>query len=316
LIELVTLGETMAAFTPASSGPLRYVSDYHMRIAGAESNLAIGIQKLGHSAGWISKLGDDEFGHFILNSIRAEGVDTSQVIFDSRHRSGIMFKETNFNSETKVSYYRDNSAASCISASELDSSYVADAQILHLTGITPVLSSSCLEAVIKSIDIAKQNNRLVSFDPNIRLKLWNGTDYSDIITEILFRSDIISCGVGEADLLFQTRDVNEIFKMIFGKGEAKFVAIKDGANGAWVGTKDVVYNIPPTKWNRVDAVGAGDAFNAGFITGILEGLPIETCGKMGNIMGGLAIQTFGDIEALPTREELNNYLNNTQIIYR
>jgi 2-dehydro-3-deoxygluconokinase len=227
-----------------------------------------------------------------------------------------MFKETDFNNDTKVYYYRDNSAASFISASELDSSYIANAQILHLTGITPILSESCHEAVIKAVDIAKQNNRLVSFDPNIRLKLWSGNDYSTIIKDIFDRCDIISCGVGEAEVLFKTCDVNDIFKIIFGRGEAKFVAIKDGSNGAWVGTKDAIYNIPPTKWKRVDSVGAGDAFNAGFIAGILEGLPVETCGKMGNIMGGLATQTLGDIEGLPTKEEMNNYLNNTRVVFR
>ena len=89
--EIITIGETMAAFTPESTGFLRYVSNYRMRIAGAESNLAIGVCKLGHSAGWVSSLGKDEFGEFVRNSIRAEGVDTSRVVFDPEHRTGIMF---------------------------------------------------------------------------------------------------------------------------------------------------------------------------------------------------------------------------------
>ena len=90
--QIVTVGETMAAFTPGSTGFLRYVKNYEMRIAGAESNLAIGVSKLGHSAGWISCLGKDEFGEFVQNSIRAEGVDTSRVVFDPEYRTGIMFK--------------------------------------------------------------------------------------------------------------------------------------------------------------------------------------------------------------------------------
>ena len=110
--QIVTVGETMAAFTPGSTGFLRYVKNYEMRIAGAESNLAIGVSKLGHSAGWISCLGKDEFGEFVQNSIRAEGVDTSRVVFDPEYRTGIMFKQVRNASETSVFYYRENSAAS------------------------------------------------------------------------------------------------------------------------------------------------------------------------------------------------------------
>ena len=100
--QIVTVGETMAAFTPGSTGFLRYVKNYEMRIAGAESNLAIGVSKLGHSAGWISCLGRDEFGEFVRNSIRAEGVDTSRVVFDPEYRTGIMFKQVRNASETSV----------------------------------------------------------------------------------------------------------------------------------------------------------------------------------------------------------------------
>jgi 2-dehydro-3-deoxygluconokinase len=315
LNEIVTFGESMAVFTPLSKEPLRYVKDFRMRLGGAESNFAIGICKLGHSAGWFGRLSNDEFGRFILNSIRAEGVDTSRVIFDDTYRSGIMFKELNLDDDTKIYYYRENSAASHMCPDDLDKDYIAGAQLLHLTGITPVLSESCHETVLEAVKIAKSSNRLVSFDPNIRHKLWNDINYLNTITEILCQADIVSCGLDEAELLFKTRDINRVFETIFGKG-ARFAAVKNGADGAWVGTKDKICEVAPTRWKRVDSVGAGDAFDAGFIAGILEGLPIETCGKMGNIMGGLATQTTGDTEALPTREEMYGYLNNTQTFLR
>ena len=143
----VTVGETMAAFTPGSTGFLRYVKNYEMRIAGAESNLAIGVSKLGHSAGWISCLGKDEFGEFVQNSIRAEGVDTSRVVFDPEYRTGIMFKQVRNASETSVFYYRENSAASHMRPQLLDEGYLAQADVIHLTGITPVLGDSCRETV-------------------------------------------------------------------------------------------------------------------------------------------------------------------------
>ena len=316
MAELVTLGETMAVFAPTANEPLRYATHYRIRIAGAESNLAIGLQKLGHSAGWISRLGEDEFGHFILNQIRAEGVDTSRVVFDGQHRSGVMFKEINAISETKVFYYREGSAASFLSPADIDPDYIAAAKILHITGITPVLSESCSLAVQKAIAIARQNQVLISFDPNIRLKLWNGRDYTPLMLEILKQADIISLGVGEARILLQTDAIHEIFEQLFKLDRLTYLAVKDGPNGAWVGTKDAIHQIPPTKWKRIDAVGAGDAFNAGFLAGILEGLPLETCGTMGSIMGGLATQTAGDTEGLPSQAEMHNFLTNKEIIYR
>ena len=109
--KLITIGETMAAFTPDAPGPLRYVTGFGIRTAGAESNVAVGLAKLGVEAAWLSRLGKDEFGVFIRNQLRAEGVDCSRVIFDPDHRTGIMFKETGVG-ETKVFYYRENSAAS------------------------------------------------------------------------------------------------------------------------------------------------------------------------------------------------------------
>ena len=109
--QLITIGETMAAFTPDSVGALRYVQNFGIRTAGAESNVAVGLAKLGLEAAWVSRLGTDEFGCFIRNQLRAEGVDCSRVIYDPDHRTGIMFKETSVG-ETKVFYYRENSAAS------------------------------------------------------------------------------------------------------------------------------------------------------------------------------------------------------------
>ena len=314
--KVVTLGETMAVFVPALNEPLRYVSDYHVKIAGAESNVAIGLQKLGHTAGWISRVSNDEFGYLILNRIRAEGVDTSQVKFDDKHHSGIMFKERNYLNETRVTYYRSNSAASCLNPDDIDEDYIASAEILHFSGITPILSESCRLASLKATEFAKRNNTLVSFDPNIRMKLWNEKNHTQSIMELMRQADIVSLGVDEADFLLGTRNIDEIFSEIFAMGCAIYITIKNGAEGAWVGTKDIHVNIPPTKWTRIDAVGAGDAFNAGFIAGLLEQRPIEECGKMGNIMGGLATQTMGDTEGLPRKEEMQKYLNNTKIVYR
>lgn len=313
--QVMTLGETMAAFTPGGSGPLRYVPDYRMRIAGAESNTAIGLCKLGCSAGWFSRLGDDEFGHYVFNSIRAEGVDVSNCIFDRERRTGIMFKETGAD-ETKVYYYRENSAASRLSPADLPADALREARILHLTGITPVLSPGCRETVLAALSLAEQSGALISFDPNIRKKLWGGSDYTKLLRELTLRAQIVFLGLDEAQTLFGLRDPELIFERLFTDGKAAYAAIKNGKHGAWVADAQRRLKLEPFPCNCVEPVGAGDAFNAGFLAGLLQGRDLAACGQMGAIAGGLATTTPGDIEGYPSKEKMDMILSRTEETYR
>ena len=192
--QLITIGETMAAFTPDSVGALRYVQNFGIRTAGAESNVAVGLAKLGLEAAWVSRLGTDEFGCFIRNQLRAEGVDCSRVIYDPDHRTGIMFKETGVG-ETKVFYYRENSAASHLCPEDVTPALLEGVKILHMSGITPVLSESCLAMTKAAFALAKEQGVAISFDPNIRRKLWKGQDYAPLIRDLTLQSQIVLLGL-------------------------------------------------------------------------------------------------------------------------
>ncbi|MEG0178554.1 MAG: sugar kinase [Oscillospiraceae bacterium] len=314
--ELVTFGETMAVFSPKTNGPLRYVSDYRLRIAGAESNTAVGLQKLGHSTEWISSLGDDELGHFILNSVRAEGVNTADVHFDTQHRSGLMLKQISGIGETSVSYYRENSAFSFFSANSLNENAIRASRILHLTGITPVLSESCRQAIFAAAEIARAQGVQISFDPNIRQKLWKGIDYVPMLKSLAEQADILLIGLNEAEALYGTKEPQQICSAVFKSGRTHFIAIKDGGNGAWAATSDVLCKIEPYPCHPIDPIGAGDAFNAAFLAGVLENQPILQCGKMGAAAGALATQTDGDVEGQPCIEQLRMLLTQEEQIYR
>lgn len=314
--EVITVGETMAALTPANAGPLRYMKNFEMRVAGAESNLAIGICKLGHTAGWVSRLGEDEFGHFIRNSIRAEGVDTSRVLFDREYRSGVMFKQVRSAGETSVFYYRENSAASQMAEPVLDEEYLAGAKILHLTGITPVLSESCREMLAGVMELAGKHDVMVSFDPNIRKKLWQGRDYVPVLREMVLKARIVLMGLDESEILLGTGDTDKIFDILFSEGDAKYVAIKNGANGAYCAGHEERLFVPPHPCHCVDPIGAGDAFNAGFLCGILEERSLQECGVIGAVAGAWATETFGDIEGYPSREQLDEIISGGKGGYR
>ena len=162
-MDLVTFGESMVVFNPQSNRPLRYVNTFEKTVGGAESNVATALAKLNHTVGWFSKLSNDEFGRYLISTIRGEGVDTSRVILDENNSTGIIFKEYYQRSNPNVYYYRKNSAASTISPDDIDEEYIKSAKILHLTGITPALSESAREAVYKAIEIAKANDVLKKY---------------------------------------------------------------------------------------------------------------------------------------------------------
>ena len=139
MARVITIGETMAALSPCQAGALRYVRDYQMRIAGAESNVAVGLAKLGIESAWVSRLGRMNWDVLSGNQIRSEGVDCGNVVFDPEHSTGLMLKETGA-LETKVYYYRENSAASHLCPEDLKDELFQEAELLHFTGITPALS--------------------------------------------------------------------------------------------------------------------------------------------------------------------------------
>ena len=145
---VVTLGETMVALVAEEAGPLRYASRFQRRAAGAESNVAIGLAHLGVSAGWVSRVGDDEFGRYVCATVRGEGVDVSRVELDPERPTGIMIKELRPVGKSRVLYYRSGSAASALSPQTLPTTYLQQARHLHLTGITPALSPSCAAAAL------------------------------------------------------------------------------------------------------------------------------------------------------------------------
>ena len=315
MASVVTLGETMVALCPGAPGPLRYVGDNTPRTAGAESNVAVGLAKLGVSAAWMSRLGEDEFGYFIRNQLRGEGVDCSRVIYDENHRTGIMFKQTGAG-ETRVYYYRENSAASHLQPEDITPDLLEGASILHLSGITPVLSESCRQTTLAALEKAKAAGVMVSFDPNIRRKLWGETDYVPLIREITLQSEIVLMGLDEAEALFGLREPQAILERLFREGCTRYAALKDGANGAWVSDGSQICRLEAYPCRCVEPIGAGDGFNAGFLAGIVQGKGLETAGRMGAVCGALATEVPGDVEGYPDERRMKAALENSKVIYR
>ena len=298
-MDVVTIGETMVLFIPTSIGPLRYAGQFEKSIGGAESNVAIGLSRLGHQCGWISRLGQDEFGLYIRNFIRGEGVDTSQVSFDELHSTAVFFKERQMMQEPKISYYRKNSAASEMTPDDLSEEYIASAKFLHVTGITPALSPSCQETIYQAIRLAKKHGVTVVFDPNIRLKLWSPEEARVTLMDIAGKSDIVLPGLAEGFILTGKNKPETIASQLLNHG-AKIVVVKLGAGGAYYDNQTETGLVPGFPVEQiVDPIGAGDAFAAGLLSGLLRGFPLPEAVKLANQVGSYALTVVGDVEGLP-----------------
>ena len=306
--DVVTFGETMALFAPRETGPLRYVADYRLKMGGTESNMAIALARLGVEVGWFSRVGDDEMGRFIVHNVRGEGVDTSRVVVDPGAPTGIFLKEISGVGTTTVYYYRHGSAASRMEAADLDVEYLNGARWLHVTGITPALSEGCRETVERAIELGRAAGLEVSFDPNMRLKLWTVEQAREVMFPLIQRCTILLGGMEELSLLLQVDTPDEAADWALEQG-LSIAAIKLGADGALITTPSERRTIPPFTIPRVvDTVGAGDGFDAGFIAGRLFGHDPWRAAELGNVVGAHALMVEGDYEGYPTLAEAEAFM--------
>jgi 2-dehydro-3-deoxygluconokinase len=302
---VVTFGEAMALFRAPPGEPLRTAVHFARSIAGAESNLAIGLSRLGCEAGWFGRVGDDPLGLGILDVLRREGVDVSHAVVDSNAPTGILVRDTHGERRIDVVYARKGTAASRLSRSDLNAAYLASARVLHFTGITPALSPTARDATAEAVRLAAEAGVTVSFDPNIRRHLWLTTD--DARRELIpfvERSQLVLAGHEEAALLSGEKAPRAAAKWFIDRG-ADVVAVKLGSGGAWATNGDEEFHGDALPVHPVDPIGAGDAFNAGFLCAWLNGASIRSCVEEGNLAGGLSVQAYGDIEGLPYRRELD-----------
>ncbi|UOF90303.1 sugar kinase [Fodinisporobacter ferrooxydans] len=306
--ELITFGESMVLLTPPNIGALEDAGVFIRSMGGAESNFAIGAARLGASVGWFSRLGKDPFGMYMLKKIRGEGVDTSRVVFDPSYPTALMLKELKATGNPNVYYYRRGSAFSQMSPRDLDESYIAEAKILHITGITPALSDGCRETVFAALEMAKRNGTKVSFDPNIRLKLWSIEAARKVLFEIASRCDYFLPGEEELKLLFDTDEREQWIKRIIEMG-VPCTVVKLGEEGCMLFENGHGTPIPGYTVARVvDTVGAGDGFAAGFLSSVLRGLSLDKAANAANAVGARCVTFHGDMEGLPTFEELATFM--------
>ena len=295
---------------------MRYSAEYERRPGGAESTVAVGVTRLGRSAGWISKLGDDEFGKYILNVMRGEKVDTSCVTLSAAAQTGVFFRENRASGPSSVYYYRKGSAFSTIEPEDLNEDYIASAKILHLTGITPGLSLSCKATVTRAIEIANANCVKVVLDTNYRAKVWPAEEAKPYLESLMLKADYVLAGQEDLAKLTGTTSEKELLAYLHSLGMAD-VILKLGREGAILSTEDNVERIAGYLVDKpVDRFGVGDSFAAGFLVGLLEEKPLREAISLGNAVAGWSIRLPGNIEALPDWNDLQQLRTATNFVVR
>lgn len=303
---VVTAGETMLLGVASPAGRLRHARSLAMGIGGAESNVAIGLVRLGVPARWISLLGDDEPGQTVLDRVRAEGVDTSAVRRVPGSPTGLYLREE-VGGTVRVSYYRRGSAASTLGPGGVDPHHLEGATWLHLTGVTPALSEECAAFVRWFADEARARGLRVSYDVNYRSRLWDA-DAARRFTETMLPSvDLLFVGTEEGRALWSWSDEPSAARRLAEHGPQE-VVLKRGGDGAAAWIDGRLLESPPFRVRQVDPIGAGDAFAAGYLAGHLWGAAPEERLRTANALGAMCVREHGDYEGLPDRRELDDFL--------
>lgn len=284
--ELVTVGETMVVFS-GRAGSARYVASP----AGAESNVAAGLALLGHSARWVSRLGDDHLGRFVADEIARRGV-TVEVEWDDRRPTGVMTKLIQ-EGATERRYYRSDSAARMLSPADL--LRLRPARRAHVTGITAAISPSAAELVRGVTGRALGDDVCVSFDVNLRAVLWPDlATASAELVPLARAADVVFIGDDESLALLDTDDVAAVAAELLRRDDQELVFKRGGAPATLV-VRGRHVTVPALPVDVVDPTGAGDAFAAGYLAGRCRGWPDEACLRLGHLLAGRVLLVTDDV---------------------
>ncbi|MEU7060005.1 sugar kinase [Streptomyces sp. NPDC046197] len=308
VVDVVALGESMVTFLPSRPGRLADVPSFERTIGGAESNVACVLAAAGHSARWVGRVGADGFGDHLVEAIGAYGVDVSSVRRDPGRPTGVYFRTAGDRATDahEVAYYRAGSAASAMAPDTVDLAAVRAGRILHLSGITAALSRPCLD-LMRELTAPRPGRPLVSFDVNHRPGLWREADGPQVLLELARAADIVFVGDDEARQAWGLNGARAIREAL---PEPALVVVKQGRGGATAFDQDTrglcdadgtVTFVRAPHVDVVAAVGAGDAFAAGFLSATLRGLPVRDRIRHGHLMASAALTVPGDLADPPAR---------------
>lgn len=307
-MSVVCLGELLIDFVALESGVgVGEASGFEKKPGGAPANVAVAVKKLGQECAFLTQLGDDPFGHFLAGVLRDEGVDVSGISYSQEARTALAFVSLTEEGERDFMFYRHPSADMLMTADALDLSVLDEACIFHFGSIT-MISEPSKSATLAAAQAALDKNLLVSYDPNLRLPLWEsedaaregmlaGLDYANIVK------------ISDDELEFLGGDLDKLWRE-----RTEVILVTAGAGGATAYTRAGSVQVDGYNVKPVDTTGAGDAFVAGILVGILENPDytdldvLPELVRLANAAGAIATTGRGAIPSLPTRAEADEFI--------
>ncbi|MEJ2666300.1 MAG: PfkB family carbohydrate kinase [Deinococcales bacterium] len=312
--QAVTLGELLIDFVPQEHGAsLAEAASFVKAPGGAPANVAVGLARLGVRAGFVGKVGDDPFGHFLAGVLADNAVDVSRLSFDTQARTALAFVSLTSGGERDFLFYRNPSADMRFRPDEVDEAYIGGASLLHIGSISLIQEPS-RAATLRALDIADAHGLLVSYDANLRLPLWPSTDAArEGIRSVWRRAQLIKISEDELEFLTGSRDMGAA--RMLRHERLRLLVVTRGDAGVWYLTRQGEGEVAGYRVDAVDTTGAGDAFTAALLASLLENDALEkdrraldAALRRANAYAALTTTHLGAIPALPSRAELEAFL--------
>lgn len=316
--EFLTIGEPIALFgSEEVDKSLKDALHFQKFLAGAEVNVAVGVARLNHSSEYITQVGKDPFGEFIIDQLHENKIGTDYISETADFWTAFQLKDRVSNGDPSIFYFRKGSAAAHFEKEVLDKIDFSEVKMAHLSGIFPAISPEAQAAFRYLIDLLEKNQIRTTFDPNLRPQLWSSKEEMvNTINDLASHAEIVLPGINEGEILMGSRDPEKIADFYLNNGSAtKTVIVKLGTEGAYVKVKSgESFTVPGFKVEEVvDTVGAGDGFAVGLITALMEGEDLKDAVVRANAIGAMAVQSPGDNDGYPTPEQLNEFLQNQKV---
>lgn len=310
-MDVLTFGEALACFSPALDRVEAARGLYARTVGGAEANTAIGLARLGHDVAWVSRVARDPLGEHVLATLGAEGVDVSHTIRDAERQTGTMIKERIRPHDTSVHYYRRDSAATRLAPGDISDELLGSARILHFTGVTLAIGEHPRRLAHETAARAQALGTEVSFDANFRPRLIDADEAQRAYLHLIPHVTHLLCNEIEAQIMTGLDDVDDAVTALRDLGPEN-VIVKRGIDGAIAdvdGVRHVIRAAPAP--HPIDTVGAGDAFNAGWLHSRLIGLPTDRGLDLAAFVAAAVVQHPGDYEGFPSAATVAAWLDNT-----
>jgi len=314
--QVIATGEILIDFVSKKPGPYVEAPAFEKCFGGAPMNTIVGVSRLGIKAGAIAAVGDDPFGQFLIGELERNKVGVSQVKVKKGRRTTITFVANEpASGERTFLFYRKpwtgETADSSLEPNDIDLSYIAKANILHVSGFA-LSQNPCRQAIFKAIKCARKTGVKVSFDPTLRVNVWGSiATLRKTYSRVLRLSDIATFSREEAEFIFGTSETEEAARRALRYGIG-IVGIKLGDEGSFTISADGrTIQAPAFRVKAIDTTGAGDGWNAGLLVGLCKGWDLEKCVTVANAIGAMVVTKRGAITAMPYKEELIAFLKRT-----